>query len=396
MYCQFGWAKDPKTGCDICSCYQPVCPDLSNCTEKCTNGYATDANGCKYCKCNPVSCLKACTTYKVNTDGSSSCDCACPPKPTCNTFVACTKGFVVDADGCQTTCECNPDTDVCKPVDACTLPCKVYKTDANGCKLCECDNPICPAVLCLADCPYGTLSDYSTGCPSCQCAPCPAVKCALFCDYGFAFDAKTKCPTCTCNAAPICDSTSVSVASTNTSFCDLFCKLGYVVENGCKRCACLAEPPCDCDVALKKSDPVKCTDGKTISDYTICMKSDKNICTWTKNLCPVGIKIILSGTFTSDYLKDFISKYQLNEKEVTFTASVNKDGKQEVIFWVKGEWLPKDTADTTVASDVEKSVKSSGSTDAYAFVISGESQSSTSMSSCIFVSIISLIGFLLA
>jgi len=237
--------------------------------------------------------------------------------------------------------------------------------------------------------------DPVSGCSSCSCAPCPAVKCLLYCKNGFAVDEKTKCPSCTCNTVPVCDSTSVSLAA-NTTFCDLNCTKGFVEENGCKKCACLAEVKCICNDADRKSDPIKCNDLKTVSDFSICVRDEKsNICTWTRNLCPIGIELQVKGLiFTNDNLKDFITLYQLNEKEIVYTTEPTKDGNLVVTFWVKGEWVPKDTDSKTVAADVEKSVQSSG-TEAYAYVI-GTDITSTSVSSTIFVSIVSLIGFLLA
>ena len=51
MYCPYGWAKNPLTGCDMCKCAKPKCsPDQGmRCQMACRYGFKKDEDGCTIC-----------------------------------------------------------------------------------------------------------------------------------------------------------------------------------------------------------------------------------------------------------------------------------------------------------------------------------------------------------
>jgi len=346
-------------------------------------------------------CLADCA-YGIASDpitGCSTCKCEACPAIKC-ADLGCTTSYSKDPiTGCP-TCGCLPDPTVCKPI-ACDLACKSYKVDpVTGCKLCACADPIfCPAVLCAEPaCTYGTLTtDFSSGCPGCpRCSPCPKISCSLVCDpnYGFEIDPITNCEICSCRKEPICkDPATVSVTSSITFACDLDCKYFKIVD-GCKTCVC-AEPVCTC--GDKKSDPITCPDKTTISDYSICNRSDPNLCYWTRNPCPIGIVVVMKdGTFAADDLQKFLIDYRVSATDVKISdAVINKDGKQEITLWVKKETIPSEKTAGDVALDVEKSIKADGTKDSYAFVLS-ENTNAPSSSSTLIISILALLLLVLA
>ncbi len=65
----------------------------------------------------------------------------------------------------------------------------LYGQDENGCETCECEEVVCPAIMCTMYCEHGFQKDPDTGCDICACSeepgPCPAVICAAFCPNGW-------------------------------------------------------------------------------------------------------------------------------------------------------------------------------------------------------------------
>jgi hypothetical protein len=294
-------------------------------------------------------------------------------------------------------CVCAPPpVDVCTKV-SCDLYCpNGYEVDDKGCPTCVCRKPPeCKPVDCGAiKCDLFGFMRTPEGCPSCQCNSCPTVTCARICSNGFKNDA-TGCPACTCKEAPTCDITVGTVANTDAAApCTLDCKSGYVVKDGCKVCSCYSAPPCTC--GDKKSDPIKCLDG-SVRDYDICKRDDAtNVCNYVRKDCPVGIVLTMkAGTFTSDDLVKFKETLRVDNADIKWTVTTNKDGKQEVTFFVEKEALPAATKDTDVATTIEASVKNSGTKDGYAYVL-GENQPGKSSSVTIIVSLLLLVLVLLA
>lgn len=87
LYCEYGFQRDPATGCAICACNPPpLCPEVL-CGVYCEYGHKRDAMGCDTCECNPppqcqpVLCKMYCP-YGWATDPSTGCEiCACAPPP---------------------------------------------------------------------------------------------------------------------------------------------------------------------------------------------------------------------------------------------------------------------------------------------------------------------------
>ncbi len=88
---------------------------------------------------------------------------------------------------------------VCPLSFTCTLNCRLgYKTDSNGCLLCECQS--CPLMdQCNKNCPSGYLKDLF-GCDICECSDqCPPFSCGIICPPDVGFEKSSNgCPLCQC------------------------------------------------------------------------------------------------------------------------------------------------------------------------------------------------------
>lgn len=78
----------------------------------------------------------------------------------------CPLGYRTDGNGCL-ICECQS----CPSMSQCTKICRTgYLKDLFGCDLCEC-NDLCPPFSCRLSCPSGVgFVQSENGCPLCQCA----------------------------------------------------------------------------------------------------------------------------------------------------------------------------------------------------------------------------------
>jgi len=313
-----------------------------------------------------------------------------------NCLSNCTTGSTPDAYGCN-TCNCiSTPPPTCSSV-ACTIACSNgYAVDANGCYLCQCATTVCPAIACASTtaCAYGAALD-SNGCTTCNCNPCPNVLCTLVCSYGFANDPTSGCPTCNCNPTPLCDPTAVPAVNadgsvnTSTPACNLACANGFSTVNGCTSCQCATAPPCVC--GARPSNPIKCSDQKTISDYSVCSTANNN-CTWVRNPCPIGIEVTIppGGNFTTSDLKTLCSNYRITSANYNFTVSVLTNGTVVVIIWIAGDSVPAGTTPQNVATAVQASAVSNGNTNAYAFVIGTPGSTSSSSASSIILSLFAI------
>jgi hypothetical protein len=157
---------------------------------------------------------------------------------------------------------------ICPPV--CDLYCPAgYRTDSNGCELCECKpapvdaGRICPGV-CAIYCPYGNVLD-DNGCATCTCNPppadagprptdaglCPSPVCPpIVCEYGYAND-PNGCPTCKCNPAPN-ECPAIKCRA---------CPFGYLKDDqGCDTCDCAPDPGKACADITNESTCAATTD----------------------------------------------------------------------------------------------------------------------------------------
>jgi hypothetical protein len=227
------------------NCTFPACPGEDGgamcsppvCTLACQYGFARDAaTGCQVCRCNPgptdggaVGCPK---DARLCPDGSTVSrtgpNCTFPACPatdggatvcTADAF-QCADGTVVGRSGpnCEFICPGVSDGgSACTP-PVCTLACQYgfARDPATGCQVCSC-NPA-PAVdggpvVCTADafqCPDGTFvgrsgPDCRFVCPASDAGVCSPVVCTLACQYGFARDPATGCEQCRCNPGPALD-----------------------------------------------------------------------------------------------------------------------------------------------------------------------------------------------
>ncbi len=82
MFCEFGWARNETTGCEVCACAEapePTCEPV-RCRMRCPFGWArNETTGCEMCACAEPPPPPA--------------DSSCPPI-TC--ALACEHGFVTD------------------------------------------------------------------------------------------------------------------------------------------------------------------------------------------------------------------------------------------------------------------------------------------------------------
>jgi hypothetical protein len=187
----------------------------------------------------------------------------------------------------KTTCEC---CDSCPEV-YCAFDCPDgYKTDANGCNLCQCKDPpgkcqgANPAGCSVGGCPTGQKCDTNAGCApsacSCdaatgqwictadcgggKCVPdgtiCNPVVCALACQYGFKKDANG-CEICACNPPPsacgnvtcaageVCCNASCGICTPPGGACiQIACDNRTPVSGGCAR---NANHACNSDLDCK-------------------------------------------------------------------------------------------------------------------------------------------------
>ena len=146
----------------------------------------------------------------------------------CESYARCL-GVSVDTTGeaCELTSECGPVT--------CDLYCENgYKSDANGCNLCECNEPVeCPAIDCDLYCENGVKTDEH-GCDLCECnepVECAPVACNLFCADGFKTD-EDGCDLCECNEPYECPEFM-------EPHCEAWQELKcYTDRDGCESCEC--------------------------------------------------------------------------------------------------------------------------------------------------------------
>jgi hypothetical protein len=227
--CQTNATCGPRQVCRAGRCVRPTsCTANSACPtgQVCVNGTCNGGMAC-----SPVVCTLACQ-YGFARDPATGCEvCSCNPAPaldggpmvcTADAF-QCPDGTFVGRSGpdCRFVCPAS-DAGVCSPV-VCTLACQYgfARDPATGCEVCSC-NPApaldggmaCTPVVCTLACQYGFARDPATGCEVCSCNPAPAldggmactpVVCTLACQYGFARDPATGCEVCSCNPAPSLD-----------------------------------------------------------------------------------------------------------------------------------------------------------------------------------------------
>lgn len=220
--CEYGHALD-ASGCDSCACNPPPLCEPIACTLFCAEGFAIDpSTGCETCSCREtpstcgsdadcsadevcvaLPCLPVCT----DDDGDGVCDepaCGpsfCAPRETerhCGSDAECGEGGYCEILGCEPTdCTGGPDTDcggepgpcygVCRALPPTPPPAECTSdadcSEGNACDVSEClpvgDLAVCggvcrpllpPAIRCDAD------ADCGAG------ARCEAVDCAAVCD----------------------------------------------------------------------------------------------------------------------------------------------------------------------------------------------------------------------
>jgi len=100
-----------------------------------------------------------------------------------------------------------------------------------------------------------------------------------------------------------------------------------------------------------------------------------------------------TGSFTSADLNKFLSENSIVIKDVTFTVAVNKDGKQEVTFFVSADSIPEGKTDQNVADDIKASATAGGN-QGTAYVLSGTPSSSTGFGNVVVVSLLGMITVL--
>lgn len=298
LRCEYGNVLDAN-GCVTCVCLsapKEPCPDVM-CAMFCANGYELGANGCPSCVCKPAPgcvCGNTCTMVDGTSQGICQADgrtCAqnliaphCCSRMMCKMF--CEFGNVVDEHGCpQCACKPNPNPSTC----ACGSPCQLPNAAPGG--ICARDGlcvdgalvrfsceQICPQVMCMMYCPFGTVVD-ANGCSTCTCLPDPTPcvcgqSCALsstekgVCqvDGSCGLTLKTPCQ-------PPCDGL----------MCKMYCPYGNVAStNGCPSCQCNPAPTtetCRCGETCKTADSVGiCQTDGTCNALSLVKPACQNNC----------------------------------------------------------------------------------------------------------------------
>jgi len=385
LQCQTGFLYD-QFGCKKCEC--KPCPTLTaTCAAPCKA-----ANGCPTCECNTANntCLINCQYYKSDPNtGARICECKCAEISTICTRDCTTYGYARDSSGCE-KCECKPPPSTVCTAIACSSNCAVYKLDDKGCKTCTCVTEACDTLTgCNIECKFGRVRN-ERGCETCVCRTCPTLNCSRICEKGFKRDS-TGCEVCDCADTATCTATGTVDATTGTSIdgCNLNCTFGFVIENGCRKCVCRSEEPCKCGDRPTETKP--CLDG-TRAEYTsTCVASADNKCSYFYRKCPYAIRLVLTkGTFTNDDLKNFLETNRIDIKDVNFEVKAGKDGSQEVTFYVSAESIPEGKRDEDVAKEIASSATANSNNEGYAYVISGET-TSTSFGNVVIVSFIGVV-----
>ncbi|UJR36259.1 hypothetical protein I4U23_028989 [Adineta vaga] len=206
------------------------------------------------------------------------CDSSKPTQSECRFDTDCTGDHKCCESSCgQRVCRApiTKSVSVCPLSFTCTLNCRLgYRTDANGCLLCECQS--CPSMdRCNKNCPSGYLKDLF-GCDICECSDqCPPFSCGLHCpkDVGFA-KSSDGCPLCQC-------ATTKSKPTEYTTSCqdDVHCPPGFRCLNDarnvpmCQAVSELDEPPSptkECPTNLATTCNLRCTNGNYLLDTKGC------------------------------------------------------------------------------------------------------------------------------
>jgi hypothetical protein len=167
LYCEYGFATDPATGCPTCSCNPPpTCLPVA-CDLYCEYGYAVDEMGCETCRCNPPP--------------------HCAGEPMCGIY--CPYGYATDEEGCL-LCECLPPP----PGEMCR-----EDSDCDDDELCDLSASLCAVPACPDDEPCPPYECWGTCVPRPECEP---LACRLYCEHGYAVDPATGCSICECVEGP--------------------------------------------------------------------------------------------------------------------------------------------------------------------------------------------------
>jgi Cys-rich repeat protein len=155
LYCEFGFATDPTTGCETCVCNPPPVCEPVLCTLYCEFGFATDpATGCETCACNPppeecepIVCDVWCEWgHAVDERGCGTCACNPPPPAECTSDVDCGEGGVCDLSACLPVGDLTVCGGLCRPVEP-----TICASDAECGAGERCEAVACPAICALPD-----------------------------------------------------------------------------------------------------------------------------------------------------------------------------------------------------------------------------------------------------
>ncbi|XP_070544252.1 SCO-spondin-like [Ptychodera flava] len=288
-----GNKKCCNTGCGL-ECVVPdvdatICPSLpATCTKVCSEGYATDSEGCEVCKCKKppsrcsgVMCEMFCFNgFATDSKGCEICKCKKPTMPTMNmmspmmsaTFckpitprsctVTCSNGYATDSVGCE-VCACRKPESECTPMSstACSQYCPYgFATDLDGCDMCMCKQPTISFVtmgMCTPIteetcdktmmCAHGFATNQQ-GCEICQCKLPDTEQdvmpsCGKNCPFGYATDITGRV-TCKCKMPFTCP-------PVDTRLCNKDCPFGFASDvYGCEICSC-KQPEGSCMRTMK-------------------------------------------------------------------------------------------------------------------------------------------------
>lgn len=155
VYCEFGNAIDPTTGCETCACNPPpVCEPVA-CTLYCEGGFARDPEtGCEVCACEEP---------------------PPPPPAECTSDADCGEGGVCDVSLCLPVGDLTVCGGLCRPAEP-----TICASDAECGEGERCEPVACPAICaipedggpeeCVYDCPPGIcVADVPPPPPPAEC-----------------------------------------------------------------------------------------------------------------------------------------------------------------------------------------------------------------------------------
>ncbi|MCA2981847.1 MAG: hypothetical protein INH41_00825 [Myxococcaceae bacterium] len=209
--CAFPACPGDDGGATVCAQDAFQCPDGTvvgrtgpNCQFVCPVAFDAGA-------CGQVMCTLACADGFAR-DPATGCEvCSCAPPRTCSATSQCARGSQCIAGRCEAITSCATSAD-CPADQACVSgQCRRFAAGDGGATVCTQDVFQCPDGTFVGrtgpSCQFVCRGATDGGAQDAG-SSCGEVMCTLACQFGFQRDAATGCEVCACNPAPRCASSA--------------------------------------------------------------------------------------------------------------------------------------------------------------------------------------------